>query len=81
MQATLQHGIVAIEGAPEGPIYLTSKHLKTMKPAEVRRLVSDIDQLNGGPVMEIEGQCPGCKKKFKEAINWSHGDFFGISSR
>ena len=78
--ATLQQSVVALEGAPQGPIYLTSEHLRTMKPREINRLVAEIDQCNGGAVMEIADRCPSCREEYRQAINWSHDAFFAPSS-
>ena len=77
--ATLQHGVIAIEGAPEGPVYLTSEHLRSMVPREVNQLVTEIDQCNGGAVMELEVTCPR-GHTFTRALDWSYGSFFGPSS-
>jgi len=77
--ATLQHGVVAIEGAPEGPVYLTSEHLRTMAPREVNQLIAEIDQCNGGAVMELEVACPR-GHRFTRPLDWSYSAFFGPSS-
>jgi len=77
---TLRQGVVEIEGAPEGPVVLTTEHLRSMKPREINRLVEEIDQCNGGAVMEVAGDCPHCKEDFRYAIDWSYDDFFAPSS-
>ena len=78
---TIQHGIVSIEGAPAGaPIVITDKHLRSMKPVEINRIISQMSDLNGGPIMEIEGKCPKCKKSFAEVVDWRYSSFFGPSS-
>lgn len=81
-QSVLQHGIVSIEGAPEGaPIYLTTDHLRSMKVREINKLVAEIDALNGGAVMSVDGVCPHCKVTFKSLVDWRYQHFFGVSSR
>jgi len=77
---TLQQGVTKLEGAPEGPVYLTPDHLRTMQPREVNRLVQEVDQCNGGLVMEVRDRCPRCRAPFAEPINWSHDEFFAPSS-
>lgn len=78
--ATLQQGVTKIHGAPEGPVHLSAKHLRTMKPREINKLVSEIDQCGGGAVMEIVADCPKCREEFRQDINWSYDDFFAPSS-
>jgi|GEM_PF-6584803 len=75
---TLQGGVVEVDGAPK-PAYLTREHVKTMKRPEIVRLVREINNIGGGPVMSIEGACPHCKTGFEESIDWSYADFFGRS--
>jgi hypothetical protein len=78
--ATLHHGIIKIPGAPEGPVYLTKKHLSSMKLVEINKLVTEIDQCAGGAVMQISSKCPHCKGSFTQDINWNYDDFFAPSS-
>ncbi len=78
--ATLKQGITKIEGAPEGPIYLTKEHLNTMSMRDINKLVDEIDQCAGGAVMEITSKCPYCNEAFDQAINWGYDDFFAPSS-
>lgn len=78
--ATIQQGVTGLKGAPEGPVYLTAEHLRTMTPREINALVREIDRCGGGPVMEIRDKCPSCGRTFREAINWSYGSFFAPSS-
>jgi hypothetical protein len=78
---TLQHGIIGIKGAPEGPVYLTAEHLRSMLPREINVLVTEIDQCNGGPAMDIRDTCPHCRRTFKQTIRWSYENFFALSSR
>lgn len=81
-RATMRHGIVSVEGAPEGPVVLSTVHLKQIGSKGVNRIVGAIDEIGGGAVMQIEGRCPKCRKDFpRQTIDWSHGDFFGRSSR
>jgi len=79
-KAVLRQGVVGLKGAPEGPVYLTREHLRSMKPREIDRLVDEIDQSNGGLVMEVRDRCPHCKKEFRHPINWRHDAFFAPSS-
>jgi hypothetical protein len=78
---TIQQGVIGLKGAPEGPVFLTAEHLRTMAPREINRLVREIDQCGGGLVMEIRDQCPSCRREFRQGINWSYDDFFAPSSQ
>lgn len=78
---SIQQGVTALKGAPEGPIFLTAEHLRTMQPREINRLVREIDQCGGGVVMEIQDQCPACRREFRQSVNWSYVDFFAPSSQ
>lgn len=78
---TIQQGVTGLKGAPEGPVYLTAEHLRTMAPREINALVKEIDQCGGGPVMEIRDQCPKCRREFRQPINWSYDGFFAPSSQ
>jgi len=78
---TMQQGVTALKGAPEGPVYLTAEHLRSMPPREINRVVREIDQCGGGVVMEIRDACPMCRREFRQAINWSYDDFFAPSSQ
>jgi hypothetical protein len=77
---TLAQAVVGLEGAPEGPVLLTRDHLRTMLPREVDQLVTEVDQLGGGPVMELQGKCPACRRPFRREIDWRYGHFFAASS-
>jgi hypothetical protein len=79
--ASIQQGVVALKGAPEGPVYLTAEHLRSMQPREINVLVREIDQCGGGPVMEIRDTCPKCRREFRQAVNWSYEGFFAPSSQ
>lgn len=78
--AMIQQGVAGLEGAPEGPVYLTETHLRTMEMVEVNRLVREIDDLGGGLVMEFSGRCPHGAHDFRRGIDWGFGDFFQNSS-
>lgn len=75
----IRNSVISIEGAPEGPVFITSGHLRSMKPREVLQLYNKIDQINAGVSLVIEGEC-GCKRKFYEAIDWRYENFFDPSS-
>lgn len=75
---TLQGGVVEVEGAPK-PAHLTREHLKTMRRPDILKLFREINDVGGGPVMEIEGECPHCNGRFEETIDWTYADFFGRS--
>jgi hypothetical protein len=72
----LQQAVVSLEGAPEGPVFITEQHARTMAPVEIRRLVREVDELGGGPVMQITGECPGGRHRFARQIDWTFGSFF-----
>lgn len=74
----VQQGVVELEGAPK-PAHLTTAHLKSMKSNEILKLVREINEAGGGPIMAIEGNCPQCRKPFQNEIDWRYGDFFGRS--
>lgn len=78
--ATLQRAVVGLDGAPEGPVHLTSEHLRTMIPREVNALVADVDQCNGGVVMQVVDACPNCREEFRRDLNWGYSSFFATSS-
>jgi hypothetical protein len=78
---TIQQGVTGLVGAPEGPVYLTAEHLRTMPTREINVLVREIDQCGGGPVMEIRDACPKCRRGFRQPINWSYEGFFAPSSQ
>lgn len=78
--ATLQRAVVGLDGAPEGPVHLTSEHLRTMLPREVNRLVTEVDQCNGGVVMEVVDACSHCREEFRRDLNWGYSSFFATSS-
>lgn len=78
--ATIQQGVVGLEGAPSEAIHLTAEHLRSMLPAEINRLVREIDRLGGGPVMEVRDVDPKCGREFRAPIPWTYDDFFAVSS-
>lgn len=80
-RAIIEAGVVGIEGAPPGPVRFSREHLRAIGPLGVRKLVTAIDQVGGGVVMQIEGACPRCKHAFRRDINWQYSDFFGRSSQ
>jgi len=79
--AMISSGVVGIEGAPAGPTFLTAEHLRTMRTREINRVVSEIDALGGGPVMQVSDRCPKCGDTFTAAIPWTYDVFFASSSR
>jgi hypothetical protein len=82
--ATLQHGVIGLEGAglDEGvPVRITREHAKEIGPAGINRLVRAIDELGGGAVMECAGRCVACGHEFRRAIDWTYDNFFGRSSQ
>lgn len=79
---TMNHGLIGVEGTIEGaPVIITREVLRSMDPREINRVISEIDEANGGAAMQIEGKCPKCKSDFVEPIDWSYDDFFGRSSQ
>lgn len=79
--ATLRNGIVGVPGAPEAPVHLTRDHLQALGVGAVNDLVDAIDEVGGGAVMQVGGQCPRCKGAYLREIDWSYERFFGRSSR
>lgn len=80
--ATIRSGVVAVEGLDNGaPVILTREHARAIGPAGVNRIVAAIDDVGGGAVMEISGECAKCNSKFRQSIDWTYENFFGRSSR
>lgn len=75
--STIQHGVFEIDGVPP-PIMFTPDVLRSMSTKEITKLVREIDQCDGGAVMEISGNCE-CGKEFLHPIDWTYNDFFGRS--
>lgn len=75
--STIQHGVFDIDGV-QPPVLITPEVLRSMNSKEIRHLVREIDQCDGGAVMEISGSCD-CGHEFTHPVDWTYQDFFGRS--
>lgn len=80
--ATLRYGVVGVEGVENGaPVVITREHAREMGPGSVNRLVAAVNEVGGGILFEIDGECVRCRAKFSQTINWVYDSFFELSSR
>lgn len=69
---------------PQGnliPFAYSDDLVRSLGVPETTRLVRAISDINGGPVMSIDGTCPKCSAPFDTIINWTYPSFFGSSFR
>jgi len=80
--ASINNALISLDGV-EGPAHLTPAHFRSMSPRDVNKLVAEIDECGGGPVMElsdVHGGDGGCGRRFTYAIPWTYDRFFAPSS-
>lgn len=77
---SLSHGIREIPGAPPGPVVLSREHMMSTCKLDRARIMNAISEVGGGAVMEVRDNCRTCGFEFSEDLDWSHNNFFAISS-
>lgn len=63
------------------PMVLIDSELDEISKLDIETLVSRLDEHEIGPDMSVDVEkCKRCKKPFRTSLDWSYGNFFGVSS-
>lgn len=64
-----------------GSVPIMDNDLDEMSKRDIEGILEGIDNNHVGPDMSIEHVCKRCGSQIRTSIDWSHGSFFGASSR
>jgi len=64
-----------------GSVPVMESELDEMSKRDIEGILAGIDDNHVGPDMSIEHVCNRCESQIRTSIDWSHGSFFGASSR
>lgn len=71
--------ITGVEGI-DSPVALTPAELGSIRKIDIEIISKEINDMNIGPRLVADGNCPKCNGAFSWPMDWDYPSFFGISS-